>query len=276
MSPIGLPNIGTTCWLNSVLQLIINSNILCNVILENKDKGPIHTSLSNVIHTVKTASEQHELSESVNETNFQTKLEQIVASYRELHSLICSLHPIFTENSCNDCHEVITYLINALHEESKYDHFENEPEQILYSHNAKSLSNILLTTSVCIRRIASDNDVINESFTTFFVEHKNENDLQTTLNLTRFIYTPRVLFLSIIIQPNTSFNLNNMIRINEKIYTLYGMIYFIPHMRHYISMIRKDEQEWYLLNDASCNVITNEDVARLFNYYPTIIAYCQR
>jgi len=265
--PIGLPNIGATCWLNSVLQLIINSSILCSTIIEHKDKGPIHTSLSNVIQSVQ---QQH-----TNEIDFQNKLEQIVSNYRELHSMICDLHPIFRENPCNDCHEVITYLINALHNESKYDHFQNETEKILYSHNSNSLSNIILTTSVCIRRIASDNDVINESFVTLFVEPQEGDDLQKALTRTTIIHSPKILFLSMIVNPYTSLNLNNLILINEKTYALYGMVYYIPHMRHYVSMIRKDQQEWFLLNDASCNIISNEDVSKLFNYYPTIIAYCQ-
>lgn len=261
-TPIGLPNIGASCWLNSVLQLLFKSKHFCDVIIKNHEKGPLHTCLTNVINGYR-----------------MKDFQGILHHYQHLHSLIIRMHPVFSQSGYNDCHEVITYLINNLHEEEKYQpEIVSDEEKQLYNDNQKSLSDVILTIGISTQRITSDKEILNDSFITFFVEPSlngdRYNDLQTTLSSTKFIHTPKVLLLSVVIPPETAMDLNNVVKINEKVYRLTGMIYFIPGMNHYISVVRNEDYNgWFLLNDAICNSITNEELSQIFKYYPTIIHY---
>jgi ubiquitin C-terminal hydrolase len=103
--PLGLPNIGASCWLNSILQVFNRSPSFLETIYENGPKqGPFHEHLIELCDAIK-----------ARDTNL------IVEKYRKCHAFIMAMHPVFAESSLNDSHEVLTYCINKLHEEAARD-----------------------------------------------------------------------------------------------------------------------------------------------------------
>lgn len=273
VAPLGLPNIGSSCWLNSVLQILLRSNQFVEAITLHREDGKLHILIFDLIFCIRKA----ELSE---EETRRSSLEDVMRSYKNLHEGILTIHPIFRESSLNDCHEVLTYLINALHQESTKlpaPSYSAE-EKIIAKDFEGSVSNILLTTVMCQSRITSDKTTLYETFNTYFVEVTEGKDLQQMLDEKTFIHTSNLVFLSFIMPTEESreFKINNIIKINGKVYVLYGMIYYIIPMRHYIALIKRyDEKGWFIMNDAHTSEFSQDDLFNKLQSFPSIVAYGQ-
>ncbi len=274
-APFGLPNVGNSCWLNAVIQLLIRSGNFVNSLFQNRNKGFIlHDHFCSLIV-------------AIDEKNTN----DILKHYVNLYQTICKLHPNFVINGQNDSHEVYTYLINALHDESKVmlpddiiersDKSDFGSQAVLRDYN-KSVSHILETTLLCTLRHAKDGDRICETYNTLFIEpppnSEGEFNIQDSLNLINFLICPKVLMLNVFMNENARCRLTNEITITSDkgivIYRLCGIIFYIQQMHHYIAAVKKiDNIGWYILNDNMCNFIDSNELFKYIKAYPSLISY---
>ena len=270
--PIGLPNIGNSCWLNSLLQTLSRSDEFVNAILQDRDNGLMHGMLANLFDAMDAKDR-----------------EKILEAYRAFHGYVLQMHPIFRENSQNDSHEVLTYLINALHKEVA----RPVPDEIIATLDPMSksilrdfsntVSKVLETTLVCTSRVTSDNLVVYETYNTLFVEPLDIGNgmysVQEALHKIKFASVPKVLFMSLMMSDCAQCKFVFDIALADKKYRLSTIIFFIPQVNHYITAVRRrrmseeEPQGWYMMNDHMCNYITSEQLFSNIRAYPTLISY---
>jgi len=271
-APVGLPNIGNSCWLNSILQVLCRSDAFVNAILQNRDAAPLHGMMANLFDYM----------DAKDYAN-------IMDAYRKLHMYICTMHPVFRESSQNDCHEVLTYLLNELHKEIA----KPVPVEVQESLDATSraimrdfnnhVSSLLETALVCVKRTCSDNTVVYETFFTLFVEPTQVElgvyNIQDSLNKMEFVSVPNVIFMTIMMPENAQCKLLFDVVLGDKKYRLSSIVFFIGGVNHYITAVRRkrhseeEKQGWYVMNDHMCNFVTNEELFSRIRAYPSLICY---
>ena len=274
--PLGLPNIGASCWLNAALQLFFYSSQLLQVIREgnrNKESTPMHFYLSQMLESLQSRKQPYE----------------IVSVYRELHQYIISVHPSFASNALNDTHEVITFVVNQLHQESGQklpghirERIVDPVSSVILRDFDNRLSKILECCMGVTSRKCKDESVIYETFTTLFVdpfdEEKNNNDLQLALNKLQFHSVPKSLFISLILQPTQqSCMLLDNLHVGGGTFVIRGIVFFLPNMYHYIVAVRgtlDDVSGWCIFNDANVSFMKPEELCQIPGI-PTLILYEQ-
>jgi ubiquitin C-terminal hydrolase len=100
----GLSNLGNTCYLNSILQCLSSETKLLEYFLTNNYKNELNQSDGIA----------HEFSEIVNAI---WKSHQQIISPIKLRSLIGNTNENFYSNNQQDSHELLIFLLEALHKE---------------------------------------------------------------------------------------------------------------------------------------------------------------
>jgi ubiquitin C-terminal hydrolase len=141
IEPIGLDNIGNTCYMNSALQLLINSPSFVSFLLKNDDKSNSDTYLykASINRVAERERKRLKLSEddivSINRSDIDRNIKKSIT--RELSNIITSLcnsntsiRPIKFKKRCDkllpsfqgcrqhDAHEFLIQLINLIIEET--------------------------------------------------------------------------------------------------------------------------------------------------------------
>jgi ubiquitin C-terminal hydrolase len=160
MIPIGFPNIGNTCWLNSLLQLLLSSTNFLSLLKLKK----------------------------YNEKSDIIKL---------FNNLPTSIFPLFSilQNKFNnyaqqDSHEGLLILLEEIHKETKTlykikKYSDIEKQILLYSKNTISPIHSIFQ-GIC-KWYDSDNKVRYEPFKTLFCEY-DINLQETSINLETLLY----------------------------------------------------------------------------------------
>jgi ubiquitin C-terminal hydrolase len=268
---IGLPNIGNSCWLNSIVQMILHSHELTQTIGEKGVfAGPLHAALITLINCIKT-----------NQT------ERLLDCYKALYHLVVNLNANFIEHSSNDAHEVLTYLVNGLHQESCalipqeiIERLQDPASITILRDFENKLSPILETVVFVTCRKASDGSEIFESNNTLFIEPLQMQDqtysVQAALDRLEFASLPKCLFVKIMIQKMCQCRLPNLIQLHDVQYHLKSIIFFISAIRHYITAVKttyKSVDGWYIFNDTQVTFIPSEQLGRMIQAFPSVILY---
>jgi uncharacterized UBP type Zn finger protein len=291
LPPIGLPNIGATCWLNSILQLILSCPALLQTIMQISNtiqSDNLHLHLQRLFHAIQ-----------------QRNKPEIVHHYQKLHQLIITIHPIFNQSSLNDCNEVLIYLINKLHDEVAVlvpeflrSQAADTASKIILRDFDNKLSHYLETALICTKRMSSDQTEIIETNFCLYVEPKLLEDntycIQQFINDQSFVNLPHVLFMNLIINQQCACRIPDILNVQNQKYKLCSIIFFIPNAAHYVCAIRhknefvlpsesNDEQEpkklvdgWFFTNDHFVSFIPQTNFHNVVqNCFPSLIAYEQ-
>ena len=264
MIPIGYPNIGNTCWLNSLLQLLLSS--------------------SNFLYFFKI--------KKYNEKS------NIIKLFNNLPNSIFALFSIlknkFNNYAQQDSHEGLLILLEEIHKETKTlyktkEYSIIEKQILLYSKN--TISPIQSIFQGICKWYDSDNNVRYEPFKTLFCEYdinlqKDFINLETLLfksiNAKKIIYFPLVLLFSIDRIENRNdlkYILCKEINIHSTKgtykYKLKGVIMHFGSMNsgHYTALrsYNNDINKWVICDDNNITVIDKlpyyiENVPRIMLY----------
>lgn len=277
LPPLGLMNLGLSCWWNSVLQIILHNPYLrdCIEFRADTSKMPLINHLQHLLYTIR----QRDSYETYN-------------CHVKLYKFILQLHPTFRESSMNDSHEVLTYVLNRLHEESSLpvpDTFQPKDavSQAIMRDFDRKLSHVLHNIVCCTKRTTSDNTQIIETYTTLFVEPRLVDNtyygIEEALNEKNYGFLPRCLFVSLIVGQRAMCRFSLNIKVQHMNYKLHSMVLFIPSMLHYVSVVSTDfvdhnkQPEWMLCNDQQITMINLADLMRHVggDAYPTVVSYVQ-
>lgn len=114
----GLKNIGNTCYVNSCLQALYNTNKFRDNIIKNHHIGPLHNCLGKLFKTACCANE----TETVPNAKWPViKPEEFINEFR-------LFKPQFVKNEQHDAQEFFTILLECIHQEANIAQKANRPE----------------------------------------------------------------------------------------------------------------------------------------------------
>jgi len=244
---MGLPNIGASCWLNSILQIFIHCSRIRAIMMEaGKSKGPLHNLIISLYEALETRT-PHE----------------ILPAYRELHDWIVQANPIFGQSAMNDANEVLTFIINRLHEEAAVHipdyvskNVSDSASHVILRDFDNRISRMLELCLCVIARQASDLSTIYETYTTVFLDPKTPlgYNMQEALNKYAFANVPINLFLNIVMGNNYVVQVPESLTIQNIKFILGAIIFYDPMKRHYMTgikgMTEQQQPIWCIFNDA--------------------------
>lgn len=161
-SPKGLNNIGNTCYLNSGLQMLIQNQDFCKLILANKDKSENLQTMADFIKEYYTSSQKS-------------------VTPADIKRMVGNKNKIFRGNSQQDSAEFIVYLLDILNDDLKGE--LNKLFQIKSETTIKCKIKRCLKTSTTIENnnylilpINSEDETLDDCYRGFKVHEKLEGD----------------------------------------------------------------------------------------------------
>jgi hypothetical protein len=234
LTMIGFPNLGNSCWLNSLLQLLLN----------NKWFGEALQRMSG--------------------EPFTTHLQELAANRGSISSLMKILRALAYDGTPEDSHEAFIKIIEILHQENKQiiDAASTTMMQQVTKHTDNSISLPLALFQGVMRYENSDKAEIFEPFTTFFLEPslgRNYNigvQMEQTFLKRQIVKMPPLLMVCFDRLPG-QFTLLEEFSLNTPQGTVfrYKCTGFVLHCGsvtsgHYFT-ICKANKNWYVFDDNS-------------------------
>jgi ubiquitin C-terminal hydrolase len=290
--PWGFPNHdGTTCWLNSILQTICKSDsfVACIRTYAKTGVGRLHRLLV-------------DLFDAKEEEHFHV-------CYQQLLEYIITLNKDFATSRFNDSHEVLTYIINHLHEESGKEIPELIVKQLkdvasiaIMRDFERKISIMLETVVSCVVRTISDGSEVCETFNTLFIEPKLLQDgtysVQASISDIQFASIPKCLFVKLLISKECRCRIPNGVQIGDRKYNIASIVFYTrmnaATAGHYFTAVRGSQivQEivmttgeikasveqigWYICNDSMVTFVPESNFYKSVQAsYPTLISYEQ-
>lgn len=182
----GLQNVGNTCYMNSVLQTIIHNNSLRSYLMSGSFENELINNIKQkyqkiVIKQKRTGTlTQQEQNVQMNETlTYQlykllsTMKSNDVTSPRIFKDLIGKKNDMFRGFTQNDCHELLIFVLDCIHEETKSN------VQIIYSGcpiEYKEIASLKEKISKLISGASSEKEKldIQRSYASYEMEHQRE------------------------------------------------------------------------------------------------------
>ena len=268
-TPIGIPNFGNTCWLNSLIQGLLSSQQFikcCNQLMEYKT--PFVTKLLNLCYSC------------LNKSQANTRMDMI----QLLQS--AGWHRGMPEDSS----EALLWLIEQLHKECKVPMvLENETENGIYTsifkHNQGETSFIYSYFQGCYGWKTSDNEQRYEPFITFYldwaqIENQTQNIsqcLETTFKNKQIVMMPPLLAICFDrTSEHIKFKCTSEFMLctpegKNVVYKLKAIILHIGSLAggHYVCLGLRDNQWWIFDDDR----VSQVEMTGLLNDVPRLCLY---
>lgn len=177
----GLHNLGNTCYMNSVIQILVNNKFIQKYLLEREYEESLFANIiDRLTKENKNCGDRNIVGNEIVLTitfqlyrvivNMQQK--QLIEP-RTLKNLIALKNDTFNGFSQNDSHELLNFLLDSIHEETKR-HMEMSSTRFPCEYH-----NMCRIINDCMSRINATNDIdekmriINE-YNTYVASHQNE------------------------------------------------------------------------------------------------------
>lgn len=264
--PIGLPNFGNTCWLNSLFQALLSTNQFIHLLNEISSPTAFSTHLKNLFHSCLTFN------------NLQARQDLI----QFIHSI--GWHKGLPEDSS----EALLWCINQLHNDCKIkiENDSNNPIfQSLYKHNQGESSVVYSYVQGCYGWKTSDNEQRYEPFITFYLDWapitnqvQNITEcLEQTFKNKQIVMMPPLLAICFDRSPeHIQFKLTSSFMLytpdgTKVVYNLKAVILHIGGMGggHYVCIGYRDNKWWIFDDDRVSQIEMTgniNDVPRLCLY----------
>lgn len=282
----GFNNMGNTCYMNSALQIIVNSTVLTKVMLSNNFK-------SNKLNIYKNFLQQYRTGNSY--------------SPKDVKDMVGGKDSKFLDYNQHDSHEFLINLMELLEDEFKNEYkvnnieilniplnnlmstiFDTTVSSIIYSEETKEKSKTKIGERILSVPIPQKENVTLNDCLDYYTQiekltgdskwrsEKNKKlvDAYKRLQLKSLpkyllIQLKRFSFFSYSNKNNTSIDIPINLDLQNTTYNLRGIIYHMGsvHGGHYVSIINHTDK-WYLCDDASISEVNvNNYLNKGYTYF---------
>lgn len=282
----GFNNMGNTCYMNSALQIIVNSTVLTKVMLSNNFK-------SSKLNIYKSFLQQYRSGNSY--------------SPKDVKNMVGQKDNKFLDNSQHDSHEFLINLMEILEDEFKNEYkvneiqilniplnnlmstiFDTSVSSIIYSEETKEKSKTKIGERILSVPIPQkENVTLNDCLDHYTKIEKLTGDSQwrsekekklvdaykrlqlKSLPKYLLIQLKRFSFFSYSNKNNTPIDIPINLDLGNSVYNLRGIIYHMGSVNggHYVSIINHNNK-WYLCDDANVSEVNvNNYLNKGYTYF---------
>jgi ubiquitin C-terminal hydrolase len=282
----GFNNMGNTCYMNSALQIIVNSTVLTKVMLSNNFKSQKLNIYKKFLQDYKNGNSY---------------------SPKDVKDMVGGKDSKFLDNNQHDSHEFLINLMELLEDEFKKEYevnnieilniplnnlmstiFDTTVSSIIYSEETKEKSKTKIGERILSVPIPQTENVTLNDCLDYYTQiekltgdskwrsEKNKQlvDAYKRLQLKSLpkyllIQLKRFSFFSYSNKNNTSIDIPINLDLQNTTYNLRGIIYHMGsvHGGHYVSIINHNDK-WYLCDDASVSEVNvNNYLNKGYTYF---------
>lgn len=276
--PVGIKNVGFTCYMNSCIQVLYHTPHLTKIFnflkheINNKGSS-FMISYLNVIQGLDPTTGTKSLKLDI----LSVFMKQFITQYPYFESI----------QKQHDAHETLLCIIDKLHDDYKEVQTINHVSKIFDINIDETIHckkcTHKATNHQCIRNINLynfDNDIqssINCLFkcSEYLDEYKCDHcsEKNTTLKVTTLKNTGQVLIVNLNLYDvygkklNTQVNVNDSVKVNNSLYTLYATINHFGQSNngHYLCFVKQNEK-WFGIDDNRIAEVHNADICKKHAY----------
>lgn len=173
---VGLHNLGNTCYMNSVIQMLVHSKVIRNYLMNNEFINSILENITKINNIT-----NDEINKRCRET-ITLQLSKLCSAIwnntnniapLEFKHIVGLKNEMFAGNEQNDSHELLNYILDAIHEETK------KKVDIAYERLPQEYHEICIVRNKFNKQLDENNNkerrmIICQDFNKYKLEHQKE------------------------------------------------------------------------------------------------------